>query len=83
MMDTRTGRLYDTWEGAIQDGVPAECLMLVENDKLTRAQRRKRRVGPNTLCPCGSGKKFKRCCQWKKFPAIPGSSPGGAAEEDR
>jgi uncharacterized protein YecA (UPF0149 family) len=23
---------------------------------------RKHRVGRNELCPCGSGKKFKKCC---------------------
>ena len=23
------------------------------------------RVGRNDLCPCGSGKKFKRCCESK------------------
>jgi len=21
------------------------------------------KVGPNDLCPCGSGKKFKKCCR--------------------
>jgi uncharacterized protein YchJ len=21
--------------------------------------------GPNAPCPCGSGRKFKKCCQWK------------------
>lgn len=25
--------------------------------------RREQRVGRNELCPCGSGKKFKKCCQ--------------------
>jgi len=24
--------------------------------------RRYRRIGRNDLCPCGSGKKFKKCC---------------------
>jgi uncharacterized protein YecA (UPF0149 family) len=23
------------------------------------------RVGRNEICPCGSKKKFKRCCSWK------------------
>ena len=23
------------------------------------------KIGPNDLCPCGSGKKFKRCCKGK------------------
>ena len=31
--------------------------------KLTRgATRRTRKRGRNDRCPCGSGKKFKRCC---------------------
>ena len=29
---------------------------------LTPAQRRAEKVGPNDPCPCGSGKKFKKCC---------------------
>lgn len=23
------------------------------------------KIGRNALCPCGSGKKYKRCCQGK------------------
>ena len=30
--------------------------------KLVPFQRRERKVGPNEPCPCGSGKKFKKCC---------------------
>ena len=29
---------------------------------LTPAQRRAEKVGPNDPCPCGSGKKYKKCC---------------------
>jgi methionyl aminopeptidase len=25
------------------------------------------KIGPNTLCPCGSGKKYKNCCRNKKI----------------
>ena len=25
-----------------------------------------RDIGRNSLCPCGSGKKFKRCCRFRK-----------------
>ncbi|MCK5836398.1 MAG: type I methionyl aminopeptidase [Desulfobacula sp.] len=25
------------------------------------------KIGPNTLCPCGSGKKYKNCCRNKKM----------------
>jgi uncharacterized protein YecA (UPF0149 family) len=27
---------------------------------------KKKEVGPNELCPCGSGKKFKKCCGLKE-----------------
>jgi preprotein translocase subunit SecA len=27
-----------------------------------RTVRKGRKVGPNDLCPCGSGKKYKNCC---------------------
>ena len=30
---------------------------------LSRRPRRKRRLGRNDPCPCGSGEKFKRCCK--------------------
>ena len=37
---------------------------------------RTRRVAPNDLCPCGSGKKFKKCCLNRDgaidSPAVPG-----------
>ena len=26
---------------------------------------KKKEVGPNDPCPCGSGKKYKKCCYWK------------------
>ena len=29
-------------------------------------------VGRNDLCPCGSGKKFKKCCAVKKAATTPG-----------
>jgi uncharacterized protein len=31
----------------------------------TPKQRAKMKVGRNDNCPCGSGKKFKRCCMFK------------------
>ena len=27
---------------------------------------KKKEVGPNDLCPCGSGKKYKKCCGLKE-----------------
>ncbi|MDP9001490.1 MAG: SEC-C metal-binding domain-containing protein [Myxococcota bacterium] len=29
------------------------------------------KVGPNDPCPCGSGKKFKKCCIDKKDGGVP------------
>ena len=31
----------------------------------TPTQRATRKVGRNDSCPCGSGKKFKKCCAWR------------------
>jgi hypothetical protein len=30
----------------------------------------KDKIGRNDLCPCGSGKKYKKCCQ-EKTPSLP------------
>ena len=34
------------------------------------------KVGRNDLCPCGSGKKYKRCCLGKSSPAAAAASNG-------
>jgi hypothetical protein len=38
-------------------------------------------VGRNDPCPCGSGKKFKKCChdklEKKRTPKSPNPTPGG------
>ena len=33
-------------------------------------------IGRDDDCPCGSGKKFKKCCMRKSFPRIPCAGPG-------
>jgi hypothetical protein len=33
-----------------------------EHPLLETMRERVRKIGPNELCPCGSGKKYKRCC---------------------
>ena len=35
----------------------------------TQKQLARRRVGRNDTCPCGSGKKFKKCCFRKQVSA--------------
>lgn len=38
-------------------------------------------VGRNDICPCGSGKKYKKCCMIKmekqRKPRTPNPTPGG------
>ena len=30
--------------------------------KVTVIKKKAEQIGPNALCPCGSGKKYKKCC---------------------
>jgi len=42
----------------------ATCVMELHNDRLSnhQVQARTEKVGRNDPCPCGSGKKYKKCC---------------------
>jgi hypothetical protein len=69
MSDPRTQKLQREWEStprAAFDGkTPAE--MRSNNPRLMPAKvetfrREEPRVGRNDPCPCGSGKKYKKCC---------------------
>ncbi len=65
-MDTRDGRIYS----------PSEAAELLKRDPMAQIflkrmalsptgrqmRRRPARVGRNEPCPCGSRKKFKKCC---------------------
>jgi tetratricopeptide (TPR) repeat protein len=44
-------------------------------EALSRADRGETKVGRNDPCPCGSGKKFKKCCLLKESPAPPAGQP--------
>lgn len=66
-MDTRDGRIY----------TKGQVLAMHDDDRRymkemhihpTPLQRERGRVGRNEMCPCGSGKKFKRCCIAKAHP---------------
>jgi hypothetical protein len=35
---------------------------LSETDNIVRAPGKKKKIGRNDPCPCGSGKKYKKCC---------------------
>jgi uncharacterized protein len=36
--------------------------VLAEQDEVTPAPRRREKTGRNAPCPCGSGRKYKKCC---------------------
>ncbi len=46
----------------LQQGRPAAEIMRMLADESDRKSRPPADVGRNDACPCGSGKKFKRCC---------------------
>jgi len=60
-MDTRTGEIHDfPYEKMMEhmDSIDRKYMMQLNP---TLEQTEKRKVGRNEPCPCGSGKKFKRC----------------------
>ncbi len=50
-LQARTSALDSGYEGAVDDDAPAEPYVRPEP-----------KIGRNDACPCGSGKKFKKCC---------------------
>lgn len=65
-MDTRTGELFqlDNYE-VVLDAMRADPELeehMVPAPEAKLGQVRARKVGRNGPCPCGSGKKFKKCC---------------------
>ena len=49
-----------------QTQAPKREQVLNEGPKHHTLQRRVKKVGPNDPCPCGSGKKYKKCCGAEK-----------------
>ena len=39
--------------------------MLSESEVKKAPVRKEKKAGPNDPCPCGSGKKYKKCCMHK------------------
>lgn len=58
-MDPRTGEIHyvESEKAARERG-----LIPVRRD-LSQNERRAMRIGPNSPCGCGSGKKLKKCCK--------------------
>jgi hypothetical protein len=63
--DPRIERLRKEWLSTPRDAFdgkrPSEMLSLAQG-KVDTFRRQDPRVGRNDPCPCGSGKKFKKCC---------------------
>lgn len=60
-MDTRTGQIYSREQVdvmAAEDRAHMKPMLIGPN----RKQRLQGKVGRNDPCPCGSQRKFKRCC---------------------
>jgi preprotein translocase subunit SecA len=64
-MDTRDGRIYNEDDLKTMSPLDLHYMRRMEHQP-TPTQRATRQVGRNDVCPCGSGKKFKRCCLWRQ-----------------
>jgi uncharacterized protein YecA (UPF0149 family) len=60
-MDTRDGRIYTDAQVAAMPAEDRGYLRRMRRDPTPR-QAAARLIGRNDPCPCGSGKKFKKCC---------------------
>lgn len=65
-MDTRTGRLISREEFA---RMSPEARQYVKPVKIAASAKQQltKKISRNDPCPCGSGKKFKNCCQAESF----------------
>jgi len=61
-MDTRTGKLIDMDEYLKMLEKQDPEARFYKEVMPTPLQTSRAKVGRNEPCPCGSGKKFKRCC---------------------
>jgi len=63
-MDTRDGRIYTATDDKEFERLMANKFMkpMVVPPTPSQLDRKPPKVGRNEPCPCGSGKKFKKCC---------------------
>lgn len=57
-MNTNDGVIHESEAAALRAGVSRPYIMRINP---TTRQRERGKVGRNDPCPCGSGKKFKKC----------------------
>lgn len=63
-MDCRDGRIYQEEMIAKMTPEDQQYMRPMEHHP-TPVQRATGKVGRNDVCPCGSGRKFKKCCLWR------------------
>lgn len=62
-MDTRTGNIITPEQAAKMNAMfPGRAIPMTLPPTQRQMARRPRKVGRNEPCPCGSGRKFKKCC---------------------
>lgn len=61
-MDTRDGRIYRSIDYIAKTDRKFCVPMAIPP---TQRQRERMKVGRNENCPCGSGRKFKKCCMMR------------------
>ena len=61
MLDAKAEYLYTLpqWDGIFSEEKRNEIQKAYKESKIVRNAEK---VGRNDLCPCGSGKKYKKCC---------------------
>ena len=61
MLDAKADYLYTLpqWDGIFSQEKRAE---IEKNYKDSKIVRNENKIGRNDPCPCGSGKKYKKCC---------------------
>ena len=64
-MDTRTGEILSPEEVKKRYGTQAPDHIKRMQLHPTVRQLKTKHIGRNDPCPCGSGKKFKKCCLGK------------------
>jgi len=62
---TREAALREPWTPALTEQL-LEPITRVEKAGRVREARAAPKVGRNAPCPCGSGRKYKRCCGTKR-----------------
>ena len=61
MVEAKAGWLYNLpqWDAIL---TPEKRKELYRNQKASGTVRNEQKIYPNDPCPCGSGKKYKKCC---------------------